>query len=147
MLVDAIDVVLIDLMHAGGFEGNYHSLDKVLDSYYLSIEFIVALGWDNPWARWPAVVLFPYRMIGVVLFEITHQRITLFLFPNLFENWWLYVVAVERFAPELTPRNWRSTLLPLGVLLVPKMVQEYVLHFSEAQPWNWIKVHMLGGRL
>lgn len=78
-------------------------------------------------------------MIGVALFELTDKRIMLFLFPNLFENWWLYVVIVTQFFPALTPRSVRTAVAPLGLLLVPKMGQEYLLHFAEAQPWDWMK--------
>ena len=144
MVLDTVDVILVDVMSVGGFEGHYHTTDKLLDSWYLTIEFIVALGWDNPWAKWPAAVLFGYRAIGVVAFEITHARIALFIFPNLFENWWLYCVAVAMFFPRLVPRTIRSTVVPLLILLVPKMAQEYLLHFAEAQPWGWTKKHILG---
>lgn len=143
MQLDTADVILIDALGMGGFEGHYHTTDKLLDSWYLTIELVVALGWGNPWMRWPAVFLFVYRAIGVVAFEITGARISLFLFPNLFENWWLYCVIVARFWPHLVPGSWKSTLVPLGILLVPKMAQEYLLHFSEAQPWNWTKEHIL----
>ncbi len=142
MIVDALDVVLIELIHLGGFGSHYHSLDKVLDSYYLSLELIVAWRWDNSWMRWPALLLFPYRMVGVVLFELTDRRILLFIFPNLFENWWLYCVVVARFFPTIVPRSWKSTLVPLLLLLIPKMAQEYLLHFAEAQPWDWTKRHI-----
>jgi hypothetical protein len=139
MVLDGLDVVLIELIPGGSFGDHYHTLDKLLDSYYLTIELAVALRWKNPWARWPAVTLFAYRMVGVAIFELTQARIALFIFPNLFENWWLYVVAVRRFRPAWEPRSVRSVALPLLVLLIPKMVQEYVLHFAEARPWNWIK--------
>lgn len=145
MLVDALDVVLTDAMSLGGFEEHYHTTDKLLDSYYLAIEWVVAFGWDNPWARWPALLLFPYRMLGVLLFELTGERVMLFVFPNLFENWWLYAVIVQRFFPAIEPRTWRSTLVPLALLLVPKMAQEYVLHYSEAQPWDWLKRNVIEG--
>lgn len=144
MVLDTVDVILVDVMSIGGFEGHYHTTDKLLDSWYLTIELIVALGWDNPWAKWPAAVLYGYRAIGVVVFEITHARIALFIFPNLFENWWLYCVVVAMFFPRLAPRSIRSTVLPLLILLVPKMAQEYMLHFAEAQPWKWTKDHILG---
>lgn len=143
MLLDGADVILIDLMSLGGFEGHYHTTDKILDSYYLTIELIVALGWASPWAKWPTVALYAYRAVGVVLFEITGARIALFIFPNLFENWWLYVVVVARWWPRLNPRNVKTTLVPLLVLLVPKMGQEYLLHFAEAQPWDWTKDNVL----
>jgi len=139
MLLDGADVILIELIPGGSFGDHYHTLDKVLDSYYLSIELIVALRWGNPWAKWPAVALFAYRAVGVVLFELTERRIFLFIFPNLFENWWLYVVAVERFWPRVYPHSVKTVVLPLALLLIPKMVQEYVLHFAEAKPWQFIK--------
>lgn len=139
LLLDGLDVVLIELIPGGSFGDHYHTLDKLLDTYYLTLELIVALRWTNPWTRLPAIILFAYRLVGVILFELTERRIMLFLFPNMFENWWLYVVAVERFRPGWTPRSWRSTLFPLFILLVPKMIQEYVLHFAELKPWNFIK--------
>jgi hypothetical protein len=132
-------VIIIDVIKLGGFGGHYHQIDKVLDTYYLSIEAWIAFGWKNQYERMPALVLFGFRMIGVVLFELTERRIVLFIFPNMFENWWLYVVAIRRWKPEWTPNSWRGVAIPMGILLVPKMAQEYLLHFAEAQPWNWFK--------
>ena len=144
MIVDALDVVLIDAIGLGGFGGHYHQTDKVLDMYYLAIEFgIAARTWSNPWERWPAVGLFVFRAIGAVLFEITQERIVLFMFPNLFENWWLYVVVVRKWWPGSRPKSMKTTAIPLLLLLIPKMGQEYLLHYSEAQPWNWTKENIL----
>src|SRR5262245_55908879 len=113
MLLDGLDVVLIELIPGGSFGDHYHTLDKLLDTYYLTIELIVALRWKNPWAKWPAAVLFGYRLAGVALFELTQARIMLFIFPNLFENWWLYVVIVRRFRPQWEPHSVPSTVVPL----------------------------------
>jgi hypothetical protein len=139
MLLDGADVILIEQIPGGSFGDHYHTLDKVLDSYYLTIELIVALRWQSPWAKWPAVALFVYRAVGVVLFELTERRIFLFVFPNLFENWWLYVVAVERFWSRVYPNSVKTVAIPMVLLLIPKMAQEYLLHFAEAKPWNWTK--------
>jgi hypothetical protein len=143
MLLDAADVILIDALHLGGFGGHYHQTDKLLDSYYLVLEMWVAWRWDNPWAKWTCAALFGYRAIGVVLFEITQERIFLFIFNNLFENWWLYCAAVFQYRPRWAPNSWRSTLTPLLILFVPKMGQEYLLHFAEAKPWTWTKENIL----
>jgi len=139
LLLDGADVILIELIPGGSFGAHYHFLDKVLDTYYLTIELIVALRWRNRWATWPAVALFAYRLVGVALFELTQRRIMLFIFPNLFENWWLYVVAVRQSRPRWEPHSPASAAVPMLILLVPKMAQEYLLHFAEAQPWNWFK--------
>lgn len=143
MLIDMLDVVIIELIGLGGFRGHYAQTDKLLDSYYYVLELIIAFGWANPWARIPAVLLFVYRLIGAVIFEFTGAHIWLFIFPNLFENWWLYVVVVLKWFPSLVPSGWKNTLVALAILLVPKMGQEYLLHFAEAHPWDWTKSHVL----
>jgi hypothetical protein len=127
----------------GGFGDHYAELDKVLDSYYLALELLVAFGWRNSWGRIPAVLLFFYRVVGVVLFETTGARIFLFLFPNMFENWWLYVVVVMKWFESLVPHNWRTVWVPMLILLIPKMAQEYILHFAEVKPYRWLKVNLL----
>ena len=143
MLLDAADVILIDLLSLGGFGEHYAELAKVLDSYYYVIEVVVALRWDNPWMRWPAALLFVYRVMGAVLFEVSDTRLFLFLFPNLFENWWLYCVVVMKWFPSIVPHTWKSTIVPLVLLLIPKMGQEYLLHVAEAHPWGWTKDNIL----
>jgi len=143
LVVDALDVVIVEAFCPGGMGGHYSELDKGLDTYYLAIEAWVGWRWANPWARWTSTGLFAYRLLGAALFEATHVRALLFIFPNLFENWWLYCAIVARWWPRLVPTSWRSTLVPLVLLLIPKMGQEYLLHIMEAKPWRWIKDHLL----
>ena len=140
MLIDALDVVLIELIGLGGFS-HYAALDKGLDMYYLSFEAFVSLRWE-PIARWTSLTLFAYRAIGFVAFEATQQRALLLVFPNVFENFYLAYAALRRFAPawQLTPR--RLAMLLVAVTL-PKLAQEYLLHYAEAQPWDWIKRNVL----
>jgi hypothetical protein len=139
MILDALDVIIVDFLALGGFGDYYHQLDKILDTYYLATECFVAWRWLNPWAKRPAIALFAFRIVGVIAFEATEARIVLFVFPNLFENWWLYCAFVMHFVPRLTPHSPKTVAIPMLILLVPKMGQEYLLHFSEAQPWNWFK--------
>lgn len=143
MLLDGADVIITDALDMGGFGDHYAELDKVLDSYYLTLELLVAFGWRNAWARLPAVALFAYRLVGVVLFELSEARIFLFIFPNMFENWWLYVVVVMKWFPRAVPHDRRTVIIPMLALLVPKMAQEYLLHFAEAKPWNWTQRKIL----
>ena len=143
MLIDAGDVILIDLLGLGGFGNHYAETDKLLDSYYYVLELVVALRWANPWMRIPTALLFVHRLIGAVIFEFTGAHVVLFIFPNLFENWWLYCVVVMKWFPSIIPGSWKSTLIPLALLLIPKMAQEYLLHYAEAHPWDWTKHHIL----
>jgi len=140
MLLDALDVVLIEMIGQGGFE-HYAALDKGLDTYYLAFEVFVSLRWE-PIARWTSVALFAYRAVGVVAFEATQTRALLLVFPNLFENFYVFYLVMRRVAPAyvLTPRNLAMWLM---LLLIPKLAQEYLLHYAEAQPWDWIKRNVL----
>jgi len=139
MLLDALDVVIVELFGPGGIGEHYHALDKVLDLYYLSIEAYVAFGWTQRIPRLIALWLFAIRLVGVIVFEVTDWRPVLFILPNLFENWFLFVLIVWRFFPGLNLNTWRTSLIWLVVLYIPKVFQEYLLHIAEAQPWSWIK--------
>jgi hypothetical protein len=143
MIIDALDVVIIDSLGLGGFGDHYSQLDKLLDSYYLTLELIVAFRWASPYTRLPAIALYVYRVVGVIAFETTGTRALLLVFPNLFENWWLYCVFVAQFFPRLYPKSMRSVAIPMILLLIPKLGQEYLLHYQEAEPWDWSKSHIL----
>ncbi len=75
----------------------------------------------------------------MVLFEITAARPLLIVFPNLFENVYLYVVAVRRFVPRYLPRTATQMLIGLLLLMIPKAVQEWALHWEELHPWQWFR--------
>lgn len=136
LLLDGADVILIDVIKLGDFQ-NYALLDKILDIYYLSFCFVISLKWQSL-AKKTSIFLFVYRLIGVILFEITHIRVLLFVFPNLFENWFLFWAARNRYFQKFELTAKRLALI-LFLLLVPKMAQEYLLHFMQATPWNWIQ--------
>jgi hypothetical protein len=148
MVLDALDVVLVDAL-AGligeppGFGPRYSQIDKALDTWYLALELVVA------WRRWPertlrrtAALLFAWRLIGVVAFEVTRIRPLLLVFPNLFENFYLYVTVVRRWFPRLLPKTAVSLVLVLLILLIPKLAQEWTLHFIQFHPWEWIKASL-----
>ena len=144
LVIDALDVALVDaiasVMGVGlGFGDQYAQMDKWLDIYYLGLELVVVRRWSEVWPRRAATVLFGWRLIGVILFEITVYRPLLLVFPNLFENVYLYVLVVRRWFPRFLPQTAGQTLLVCGVLLVPKLVQEWVLHWEELHPWQWLR--------
>jgi hypothetical protein len=137
LVADTLDVVFVDALDMGGFS-DYASLDKFLDMYYLSFCLIVSLRWEEALARWTSIVLFAYRALGFVLFETTQIRVFLFIFPNLFENFYLAYLTLKKLVLDfhLTPKSLAALLT---LLLIPKLLQEYLLHYAEAKPWGWIK--------
>src|SRR5688572_29712134 len=144
MILDACDVVLLTLIGRGEF-ADYHATDKYLDMYYLTLAVFVSRRWSNALARRTSIVLFVYRAIGFVAFEATQMRALLFLFPNLFENFYLFYLASLRILGRDLITSRSKLALWLAILLVPKLAQEYLLHVLEAQPWNWIRRNLLGG--
>lgn|SRR3989344_2447471 len=144
MLLDGADVILVELFAPiiggqGYFGSNYHSLDKWMDVYYLTFLFLVSLRWKDMLARRTSIALFVFRMFGVALFELTGIRKILFFFPNLFENFVLFILFAKRFAPHVLPKTMKQLGSVLFLLYIPKFGQEYLLHFAQAQPWQWFK--------
>jgi hypothetical protein len=144
LVVDAGDVILVDaiasvLGEPPEFGPAYAQIDKWLDIWYLGLEAFVARRWPETLIRRTTLALFAWRLIGVVLFEITVYRPLLLVFPNLFENVYLYVLVARRWFPAFVPRTPRAVAVVLVVLLAPKLVQEWVLHWEELHPWQWLR--------
>ena len=127
IVADAIDILFFQAFGFPTFIG-YNEIDKLLDLYYLSLELIVALGWPSL-PRATAILLFAYRLAGVMIFEVTHIRPVLLIFPNLFELYFIFYLLARRFRParQITPA---VTSVALACLLPPKLFQEYALHYA-----------------
>jgi hypothetical protein len=162
ILVDGSDVFLRNAFGVEGVE-RYHTFDKALDQVYMFLFLVVAMRW-SPTPRNIAVGLYVFRVTGVIIFEITGERDALWLFPNLFEFWFIFVAGIQYFGLEAKPNDdrepWGWGLFPvsytpkqvivamLGVTAL-KLPVEYVLHtkewfdeFSafEAVGWIWEQV-------
>ena len=143
-VLDRIGISLLRVPAAGccgGVSFHLNRQDKALDTYYLSFALIVSLRWEAL-AKWTSVVLFACRFAGVILFEVTQTRVFLLIFPNLFENFYLAYLIIRKLAPSWTLTPLRLSAL-LVLLLIPKLAQEYLLHYQEAKSWDWIKTHIL----
>ena len=127
ILVDLSDLFMMNLLDLGGLR-NYQRFDKYVDQVYMLAFLYVALHWTGL-PRTVAIVLYLYRLVGFVAFEITGMRSLIPFFPNVFEFWFVFVAALKHWRPDYvyTPRNvlfWGS------VLLVLKEFQEYAIHWA-----------------
>ncbi len=142
--IDLLDVVIADILGAGGIvskipKGMYDKGDKIFDMYYLAIACITSLSWKDLLAKWTSIILFVYRIIGVILFEVTGTRWLLLVFPNLFEHWFLFWAARNKYFKKFK-LNTKKLILILLALLIPKLIQEYLLHYAVITPWTRIKL-------
>lgn len=125
ILVDLSDLLVRDLVDLGGIP-DYQSLDKWMDQVYLACFLVVALRWRGV-ERSVAVALYAYRLVGFAAFELTGTRELLFLFPNVFEPWFLVVAAIHHFRPGFEWRRANVVAVLVAVTAV-KEVQEWALH-------------------
>ena len=125
ILVDLSDLLLRDVLELGGVP-DYQSLDKWLDQVYMAAFLVVALRWQGL-ERAVAVGLYVFRLVGFAVFEVTGERAVLLLFPNVFELWFLVMVAIHRLRPG-TVLPPVATALVLAGLVVVKELQEWALH-------------------
>jgi len=136
-LLDSLDVYLNDFPGIESF-AHYQYWDKILDTYYLTLAFIVSLSWKDRLARNLSLFWYTLRTIGVLLFAATGERYWLFFFPNFFECYFLFYLGWR----YLFKKNPLRSKYFLGIFLLIaglKIAQEYVLHFARLEFWKWIK--------
>ena len=127
VVVDQSDLLLMNLLDLGGVE-NYQSFDKYLDQVYLLAFLIVALRWERL-PKAVAIVLYCYRLIGFIAFEVTGERDLLFVFPNVFEFWFLLVAGWKQCRPQASVTA-APVLVALPPLVALKLFQEYAIHYA-----------------
>ena len=127
ILVDLSDLFIIGKI--GGVR-DYQSLDKALDLAYMLTFLIVVLKWEDGWERRIALILFIYRSIGFIIFAFSDARIILFIFPNVFETWFLFIAGKKLIKPS-NKLSLKGSLLLFPFPLILKLLQEYILHWGK----------------
>ena len=95
LVIDGIDQTIFQTFTSLDLTG-YQSYDKALDVYYLSIAYVATLrNWTHLAAFGVSRFLYYYRLVGVVLFELTQVRAVLLVFPNTFEYFFDFYEAVR----------------------------------------------------
>ncbi len=127
VVLDTFDVEFFRLATSSTKVNLYQVLDKSLDFYWYVFAFIYTL--TTPyWGLF--AVLFSLRLIGMVVFLVTDERRVFMLFPNIFENFFVFYVVVQTF-PVFSSLLEYPTILWAGFLLgVFKVLQEYLVHIA-----------------
>jgi hypothetical protein len=108
----------------------------------------VAFGWLDPLARGAALVLFGLRLIAVVTYEVSDIRqVFVFVGPNIFENFYIWVAGFRSIDPGYRIGSVRNLGFILLITGIPKLVQEYAMHFDpDVQTWKFVKTNILQWR-
>lgn len=114
---------------------NYQIWDKIMDTYYLAIAFYTSLHWKETFAKKLSIFFFSYRTLGVIILLFIHARELLLVFPNVFENFFLFYLLFKRFTnnAKLFTGNL-VTVIILGSIIIPKLAAEYYLHILLSPP-------------
>jgi hypothetical protein len=144
ILADATDTMFQDAVGSSILTEHYHNIDKAFDTYYLAVEAYVAFHWLDPLAKWTALVLFSLRVIAVALYELFDLRgVMFYLGPNIFENFYLWVAGFLTVDASYRIRTRKRLVLILLFVGVPKLLQEYVMHYLDSQTWHFVKRYIL----
>lgn len=140
MAADAADVIIMEAFGWGFMAGKpYHIIDKIFDIYYLGLEFYVSMSWQIVMLRRTSMILFFWRLLGVVVFGVTGIRQIILFAPNIFENFYLLVVGLHKFFPKFQIKTTKRLVIILTIATIPKLIQEYIMHFIEFHTWQFIK--------
>ncbi len=124
---------------------NYQGYDKALDIYYLSIAYLSTFrNWEVPFAARTAQILWYYRLIGVVLFELTHTRALLIIFPNTFEYFFIAYEVVRLAWNPARLRDRQVVLLAAFIWIFIKLPQEWWLHIAKLDFTDFMKEDIFG---
>lgn len=139
LVIDGMDQTIFQKYTTINLDG-YQSYDKALDIYYLSIAYLSTLkNWGNQAAVKISRFLFYYRLVGVLLYEFIHSGIVLFIFPNTFEYFFIFVSSVALFYDI----KRMSTKFLLGaaafIWIFIKLPQEYWIHIAHLDTTDFIK--------
>jgi len=139
LILDAVDQTIFQQFPGLKLEG-YQGYDKALDIYYLTIAYISTLrNWENHFAFKVSRFLFYWRLVGVALFELSHLRVLLLIFPNAFEYFFIFYEAYRlRWSSKRMTKK-----LVVGaaafIWIVIKIPQEYWIHIAQTDTTDWLK--------
>lgn len=144
LVIDGVDQSIFQAFTSLDLSG-YQSYDKALDVYYLSIAYVATLrNWTNLSAFGVSWFLYYYRLVGVVLFELTQLRWLLLVFPNTFEYFFDFYEGVRT---RWDPRRMSRRLL-IGAAAVIwifiKLPQEWWIHVAQLDTTDFIKEELFG---
>jgi hypothetical protein len=123
----------------------YQSYDKALDVYYLTLAYVSTLrNWTSRYAFRVDRFRFYFRLVGVVLFELSQLRVLLLVFANTFEYFFVFYEGVRL---RWDPRRMRERLVlgaAAAIWIVIKLPQEYIIHVAQVDTTDWIKNNVFG---
>ena len=144
LVIDGADQTIFQTFTSLDLDG-YQNYDKALDVYYLSIAYTATLrNWTHHTAIAVGRFLYYFRLVGVVLFEVTQIRALLLVFPNTFEYVFdLYEAIRARWDPRrLSDRFVIGAAAVIWIFI--KVPQEWWIHVAQLDATDLLKEVVFG---
>ncbi|CUS04805.2 conserved membrane protein of unknown function [Candidatus Promineifilum breve] len=144
LLLDGVDQTIFQSFTTMSLDG-YQGYDKALDIYYLTVAYISTFrNWVNSYAFRTSRFLYYYRLVGVVLFELTQFRPLLLIFPNVFEYFFIWYEAVRLLWNPARLTRRAILIAAAAIWIFIKLPQEYWIHIAQLDATDVVK-RLLGG--
>ena len=145
LVIDGIDQTIFQTFTSLDLAG-YQNYDKALDVYYLSIAYTATLrNWTHHTAVAVGRFLYYFRLVGVVIFEVTQIRAVLLIFPNTFEYFFDFYEAVRA---RWDPRRMTQGLVvgaAAFIWIFIKLPQEWWIHVAQLDFTDFLADHAWAG--
>lgn len=144
LVIDGVDQTIFQTFTRLDLAG-YQTYDKALDVYYLSIAYTATLrNWTHHTAIAVGRFLYYFRLVGVVLFEITQVRALLLVFPNTFEYVFdLYEAIRARWDPRRLSDGFVIGAAAIIWIFI-KLPQEWWIHVARLDATDLLKEVVFG---
>jgi hypothetical protein len=144
LVIDAADQTIFQQFTDLNLD-SYQGYDKALDIFYLTIAYVSTMrNWSNPVAFRVGRFLWYYRLVGVMIFELTDNRWVLLLFANTFEYFFIYWEMVRTsWNPMRIAKASVLTAMALIWIFI-KLPQEYWLHVAQLDVTDFLKEDVFG---
>ena len=145
LVIDAVDQTVFTAVAPDADLTGYQTYDKALDIYYLVIAYISTLrNWTNRFALEVSRFLIYYRLVGVVLFELSGIREILFIFPNTFEYFFIFYESVRLFWDPRRMNNMLVVGAAAFIWIFIKLPQEYWIHIAQLDLTDFVQEDIFG---
>ncbi|MFV1990660.1 MAG: hypothetical protein ACC652_07955, partial [Acidimicrobiales bacterium] len=144
LVIDAADQTIFQQFTDLNLD-SYQGYDKALDIYYLTIAYVSTMrNWVHPVAFGVGRFLWYYRLVGVMIFELTDNRWLLLVFANTFEYFFIYWAAVRTSWNPMRIAKASVLVATAVIWIFIKLPQEYWLHVAQLDVTDFLKEDVFG---
>lgn len=111
-------------------KSRYQQIDKLLDTWWYFLALLFSYIYLNQYFTF-LLILFIYRIFGLLIFLISNNRKILFLTPNLFENVFFLFFFANYFHNLNYLIRGDTLYFSLSIAFLLKIFQEYWIHVAQ----------------